>query len=165
MPQSALNTKLVGTLLFVVYFMYCIATPTTWHFIDTVNLIFHEAGHAIGFFLPSLITAFMGSGLQLLVPATFAYYFYQRGEVLSAYLLLLWLAQNIMNVSVYVRDALPMQLELLGGDSSIHDWNYILGEVGLLPYSVIIAAVLVISAYTLLGISTLLIAQYFYQKK
>ncbi len=105
----------------------------------------------------------MGSVLQILIPLVYSIYFYQRGEVLSAYLLLFWFAQNIVNVSVYVRDAQLMQLELLGGDSSIHDWNFILGELGLLHLNVVIAEVLVVSAYTLLIVSVVQIIHYFSQ--
>jgi hypothetical protein len=161
MLQSALNAKLLGTLLFATYFIYCILTPHTWHFIDTVNLIFHEAGHAIFFFLPPLITAFMGSGLQMFIPLVCSIYFYRRGEVLSAFLLLFWLTQNIVNVSVYIRDAIPMQLELIGGDSSIHDWNYILGELGLLMQSVAIADILVVAACSTAIVSIYKISAYF----
>lgn len=163
MTKTLLSAKCFGTVVFVGYFIYCILTPTEWHFVDSVNLIFHEAGHAICFFLPPLITASMGSVLQILIPLVCSIYFYQRGEVLSAYLLLFWFAQNIVNVSVYVRDAQLMQLELLGGDSSIHDWNFILGELGLLHLNVVIAEVLVVTAYALLIVSVVQIIHYFSQ--
>src|SRR3712207_7366884 len=34
--------------------------------------------------------------------------------------------------SVYAGDAVAMQLPLLGGDDSMHDWNWMLDELGLL---------------------------------
>ncbi|MFN2493444.1 MAG: hypothetical protein ABR501_11245 [Pyrinomonadaceae bacterium] len=37
-----------------------------------------------------------------------------------------------MNVSVYAGDAVALQLPLLGGEGSMHDWNYMLGYLGLL---------------------------------
>ena len=41
-----------------------------------------------------------------------------------------WVAQNLWNVSVYVRDARAEDLPLVGGGE--HDWNYLLGTLGLL---------------------------------
>jgi hypothetical protein len=38
-----------------------------------------------------------------------------------------------LNVSVYAGDSLALQLPLLGGQDSIHDWNYLLSSLNLLP--------------------------------
>jgi hypothetical protein len=156
--------QLIGSLVFVSYFWWCVATPAKWHFVDFVNLIFHEAGHTITFFLPSILTALAGSMLQILIPAACAFYFYQRGELLSTNLLCLWVAQNILSVSVYVRDALPMNLTLLGGDYATHDWNYILGQLGLLQQSAFIADCLVLICYLIMVFSTATIGHYLYYK-
>jgi hypothetical protein len=144
-----------GSILFAGYFWYCILTPTDWHFIDGVNLIFHEAGHAICFFLPALITAAAGSGFQILIPTVCVFYFWNRREVVSASLLGLWVAQNVMSVSIYMRDAIEMQLPLLGGDSSIHDWNFIFSTLGILTQSILIANCFAILSYSCLIGSTL----------
>lgn len=156
--------SMVGSALFLSYFWYCILYPTEWHFIDAVNLIFHEAGHAICIFFPQLITATAGSFFQLLIPAVFVVYFYQRREVLSASLLMLWFAQNLMSVSLYMRDAIPMKIPLLGGDSVTHDWNYIFSSVGLLRQSAFIADIFLMISYICLIASTILIIKYFYKK-
>jgi hypothetical protein len=132
------TTSLVASL----YFWYYAQTYTQWHFIDSVNLIFHEAGHTLFSFFGEHIHAFMGSGFQLLVPLGISFYFFYQKQYLSAALCLFWVAQNILNISVYVGDALQMQLDLLGGDSSIHDWNYLLGEFNLLSYTNTIASFL-----------------------
>ena len=42
------------------------------------------------------------------------------------------MAQNLWNVSVYVRDARSQDLPLVGGGE--HDWAYLLGETGLLAH-------------------------------
>ena len=41
-----------------------------------------------------------------------------------------WVAQNLWNVAVYVQDARAEELPLVGGGE--HDWNYLLGRLGLL---------------------------------
>jgi hypothetical protein len=160
--QQRLLTQTVSSALFVGYFWWCVINYTSWHFIDFINLIFHEAGHVIFIIFPDIITAIMGSGFQLLIPATFVVYFYQKRELLSANLLMLWFAQNFVNVSVYVRDSIPMQLELLGGDSVTHDWNFILGQLGLLGQSAFIANCLLLVCYLIMVFSTAWIFHYFW---
>jgi hypothetical protein len=161
MPTTLL-LQIIGSSVWVSYFTWCILTPTTWHLIDFVNLIFHEAGHAFTIFFPPLITAVSGSLLQVLVPVVLAWYFYQKGELLSMHLLCLWVAQSIASVSVYVRDAIPMNLELLGGDAVTHDWNFILGQLGLLRHSVFIAECLLLIAYTIMTVSIVYIFKHFW---
>jgi hypothetical protein len=38
----------------------------------------------------------------------------------------------MLNVAVYAGDALALQLPLIGGEDSIHDWNYMLDRTGML---------------------------------
>jgi hypothetical protein len=47
--------------------------------------------------------------------------------------MLLWVGQNLINVSVYIGDAIAMQLPLLGDDITMHDWNNILRILNILP--------------------------------
>ncbi|HKW41365.1 MAG TPA: hypothetical protein VJN39_08950, partial [Gemmatimonadales bacterium] len=53
-----------------------------------------------------------------------------RGDRHAAMVALWWVAQNLWNVSVYVQDARAEELPLVGGGE--HDWNYLLGRLGLL---------------------------------
>ena len=152
--KKTLRSSLFGSTIFAGYFWYCFLTPTDWHFIDGVNLIFHEAGHAMCFFLPTLVTAAAGSAFQILIPLVCVIYFYQRREVASASLVGLWFAQNLMSVANYMRDAIPMQLPLLGGDTSVHDWNYIFSTLNLLPQSYLIADFFAFFSYVFLTGST-----------
>lgn len=117
------------------YMLYYLVTLTDWHFIDNVNLIFHEAGHPIFSFFGEFIHYFGGTLMQLLIPAIFSFYFYNRKDYFSASLLLFWLSQNFFNVSVYARDAIKMELPLLGGDGVNHDWNSMLSSAGILRYT------------------------------
>ena len=115
------------------YFVYYASTTYEWHFIDNVNLLIHEAGHVI--FMPFGLFLYLlgGSLFQIVFPGAFVVYFYRQKQYLSASLILFWVALNILNVSVYASDAVVMQLPLLGGDSSMHDWHAILGMLHLLP--------------------------------
>jgi hypothetical protein len=117
------------------YFLYYLATYTQWHFLDNVNLIIHEAGHVIFMFFGNFMHILGGSLFQVLFPAVFVCYFYRRGEYFSASLVLFWVGQNLLNVSVYASDAIAMQLPLLGGDSVGHDWNNLLTMTNTLKYT------------------------------
>jgi hypothetical protein len=117
------------------YFFYYAATSTQWHFIDSVNLVIHEAGHIVFWPFGELMHALGGSLFQILFPLVYVGYFYFKKQYFSASLLLFWVGQNCINVSVYAGDAILMQLPLLGGDSSMHDWHAILTMLHALRYT------------------------------
>src|SRR6185369_6686908 len=117
------------------YFFYYASTASTWHFIDNVNLIVHEAGHWIFFPLGEFMHVLGGSLFQILFPVIYVGYFYFKRDYFSASLLLFWVGTNLVNVSVYAGDAIVMQLPLLGGDGVIHDWNYLLSTTHLISHT------------------------------
>jgi hypothetical protein len=134
--QSRVNkTRLIIALLTSAYFIYYAFTYNKWHFLDSVNLIIHEAGHIIFMFFGTFMHIAGGSLLQILFPLVFAFYFFNRKEYFSSSLVLFWVGQNILNVSLYASDAIKMELPLLGGDGVGHDWNNLLTMTNLLPYT------------------------------
>ena len=133
--QSVNWGKLSVAIFATAYFLYYAQTAKDWHFLDNFNLIIHEAGHSIFFFLGEFVQIAAGSLFQILLPLIFVIYFFLKGNRFAAALLLFGVGQNIINVSVYISDAIVMQLPLLGGDSVIHDWNYILSSLGILRYT------------------------------
>jgi hypothetical protein len=56
-------------------------------------------------------------------------------------------------VAHYANDAMKMQLPLLGGDNSIHDWNYLLIETGMLRHTNAVA-----TAINFIGFMSVVIA-------
>lgn len=127
--------KLLGMLAALVYVLYVVAVPNSPHLISTVNLIFHEAGHTLMPFLGALIQAASGSGLQVLVPLVCAISFWRRGDIYAVGIMLMWMGESCAEVARYAGDAVVMQLELLGGDDAIHDWNFILDTLNLLSWT------------------------------
>lgn len=127
---------LITTALFFSYQL--LSTPTPWIFPDNLNLLIHETGHLIFMPFGLFVHVLAGSVLQILFPCSFLVYFILRREYFSASFILFWIADNIINVSVYMRDAQQMQLPLLGGDAVTHDWNWIFVRTGLLPSAQII---------------------------
>ena len=96
--------------------------------LSLVDLGFHELGHLIGYLLPwELVTAAMGSAMQIAVPLGLsAYFFLVRNERVSAAVCLAWAGTSAWGVHAYVADAPYEQLSLIGGD---HDWAFILHEL------------------------------------
>jgi hypothetical protein len=144
--------KLGIALLAGAYFLWAVLHPLEWRMIDGVNLVIHEAGHV--FFMPfgQFLMIAGGSLLQVLLPAIFAFYFYYHGKNYSCALVLLWVGESLLNVSVYASDAIAMQLPLLGGKDSIHDWNYLLDDLGWLSHTPEIAKALhAVAALIILG--------------
>jgi len=109
-----------------------------YHFLDGVNLAFHEAGHLFlapfGMFLHVL----GGTGLQLAVPLVCAGHFARQQQMFEALVCLFWLGESLMYTALYMGDAVRMELPLVGG-GEIHDWNWLLGRAGLLRWTWLLA--------------------------
>lgn len=110
--------------------------------VHAFDLIVHEAGHVVFRWFGTTMAAAGGSILQLALPALFVfqgvYWDHRAGTQLS----LLLLGQNFVDVSIYAADAQARALPLLGGDRVFHDWHLILGNLGLLEATPLIAGVL-----------------------
>jgi len=132
--------KLVIAAIASLYFFWCAYDPYQWHLIDGVNLVIQEAGHLIFSFFGEFLMIAGGSLFQIIMPSLFVGYFWYHRKYYSAALVLFWVGESILNVSVYAGDSLALQLPLLGGQDSVHDWNYMLSSLNLLPATAKIAA-------------------------
>lgn len=122
-----------------------------YHFIDNVNLAFHEAGHLI--FTPLGRTwHFLGGTIsQLFFPVAIAVYFWRQDKAFEAGIGVVWLAESLMNVARYMSDARDMLLPLVGG--GVHDWNYLFAKWGVLYRAEAIGTVFhVLGAVLLVGV-------------
>jgi hypothetical protein len=99
-----------------------------------VDLVFHEAGHVFFGLFGEFIGILGGSLMQVLIPAGIVAYFVWHRQHYSAAVALFWVAQSLFNVSVYVKDARAQALPLLGGEDTLHDWNYLLARLNLLRW-------------------------------
>jgi hypothetical protein len=75
-----------------------------------------------------------GTIFQLLFPALFAHHFWRRRQAPGFAAMLLWLAESLMNVGRYMKDARAQALPLVGGGE--HDWTEIFGRFGVLAHDV-----------------------------
>ncbi|HTU00763.1 MAG TPA: hypothetical protein VMG58_03065 [Candidatus Sulfotelmatobacter sp.] len=150
--NDRLNPCRVGfALLAGAYGLRCAFSPSTYRFLDGVDLVFHEAGHVVFGFFGEFIGVLGGSLMQVLIPAVAAFALLCQRQPYSASVVLVWVGQSLFNVSVYVCDARRQALPLLGGEDVTHDWGYLLGRLGLLRWDGVLA-----NGVYLLGLTALL---------
>jgi hypothetical protein len=120
------------TLLLALYGAVLIRHYGTYGFMDNVDLPIHEAGHV--FFRPfgDFVQFLGGTLMQLIVPGVFLAYFVIQTNRYAATVMMWWIAQNLWNISVYIRDTRSQLLHLVGGGE--HDWAYLLGRLGVTRY-------------------------------
>lgn len=108
-----------------------------YHFIDHVNLVFHEAGHIV--FMPFGETMhFLGGTIgQLFFPAAVAVHFWREGKPFEAGIGGVWFAESMMYAAYYMGDANTQALPLVGG--GVHDWHYLFSRWGMLSSAETIA--------------------------
>jgi hypothetical protein len=101
----------------------------------------HEAGHFLFRFFGRTLYILGGSFWQVMLPLLwFIIAAHQRSHV--APFALFWVGENLMDVSLYVRDAPTRALPLLGGHASWHDWYNLLSGWNLLDSAGTIADIL-----------------------
>lgn len=124
-----------------------------YHFLDGVNLLFHEAGHFFFGFMGETVQFLGGTLGQLFFPIACAMHFAQTDKHFEAWLMGVWFAESLMNIARYLGDAQAMALPLVGGH--IHDWNWLLSRWGVLSSSEEIATMLHLTAVGIAVISLL----------
>jgi hypothetical protein len=119
-------------------------------FMHLIVLPIHEAGHMLFIPLGRFMTVLGGSLFQVLLPlvlmASFMFGFGgSRRDNFAASLMLWWAAVSIIDVAPYIWDAFDPKMMLLGGktgaESDGHDWQNILGDLGLLKRAHLIAGI------------------------
>jgi hypothetical protein len=122
-------------LLFVALLPYAawLVLAYRYHFLDGVNLLFHEAGHVFFGILGRTLGVLGGTLGQLVFPVATALHFERRGRRFDAAVCVLWLGESLMYAGVYIADAQRRALPLV--NDGIHDWWWLLGRAGLLPYA------------------------------
>jgi len=117
-------------LLLLVPYGLWLALAYDYHFLDGVNLLFHEAGHVFFGLLGETIGILGGTLGQFIFPTAAGVHFLLRGKQFDAAVCALWFGENLMYTARYMADARAMVLPVVGGD--VHDWNLLLSRWGLL---------------------------------
>ena len=148
-----INAKHFGAAILTAYAIWLIFRYD-YHFIDNANLIFHEAGHFIFGFFGDTIQFLGGTIMQLLIPLIIIIHFFRNSKNFEAACCGVWLGESLMNVAVYMSDAMAMKIPLIGG---YHDWNWLFGRWGVLGKAESIGNVTNIIASVIIIISLIFI--------
>jgi hypothetical protein len=117
-----------------------------------ITLAIHELGHVLFGFFGEWLAVAGGSITQLAAPLAVAVILFRQRDYFGVAVGGAWLSMSLSNLAVYVADARAEELPLvsLGGGDVIHDWNYLLGSVHLLPHDAQIAGMVRFVAFVLL---------------
>jgi len=123
--------------------------------LDHLNLLFHEGGHGVFSFFGKFIYTLGGTLMQIIIPSLFVFYFYTNNQKVGIQISLIYLAENLMNISVYASDARAQRLPLIG-KGTYHDWAFLLNKINMLEYDQFIGSVFYYSAILIILFSLLL---------
>lgn len=102
-----------------------------WAIRNNIFLFIHEGGHALFMFFGRTLHVLGGSFWQIMFPViSFIIALRKRSHVVAPFALF-WAGANMLDVSLYMRDAPVRVLPLLGPRSG-HDWFYLFNKWGLL---------------------------------
>ena len=87
-----------------------------------IFLPMHEGGHMLFFWLGRTMSILGGSFWQIMFPFLSFVIALRQGATVVGPFALFWTGINMMDVSLYMRDAQHRILPLLGGHKSGHDW-------------------------------------------
>ena len=119
-------------------------------FMHLIVLPIHEAGHLLFIPFGRFMSILGGSLLQVLLPlvlmASFVFGFGgSRRDNFAASLMLWWAAMSVIDLAPYIWDAFDPKMMLLGGqtgaESDGHDWQNMLGDLGLIKRAHLIARI------------------------
>lgn len=102
--------------------------------LDHFTLLIHEGGHGIFRIFGDFVYTLGGSLMQILISLLFIYYFYSNKKNFGLQISLIYLGENLLNISKYASDAQAQKLPLLGGNKVYHDWNFLLSKMNILEY-------------------------------
>lgn len=95
----------------------------------------HEFGHLCFAFFGEFLTVLGGSLMQVLIPVGAGALLYRSRDYFGLTVAGAWLGSSLLDLARYVGDARSLDLDLVGfGENAVHDWAWILGRLGALPY-------------------------------
>ena len=118
-----------------------------------LNLAIHEGGHLFFLWFGSDFLAVAGGTiLQCLCPIAAGIMFYKQRDFFAIGIACFWLGTNFAHIGPYAADARAQMLPLVSTFQGApgHDWNYLLGVLGLLHQDRVIGG-----AFRVAGILTM----------
>jgi len=119
-----------------------------------ITLAFHEMGHILFSPLGEFMAVAGGSITQVAIPIVAAWMFKRQGEWFGIAVAGCWLGSSLVDLARYIGDARAQELPLVGfSDDPMHDWHYLLGQLGWLRHDTQIAWLMEGVAVIVLGAS------------
>lgn len=155
----------VPILLYFAYLLY--VKLTNWQgytLFDGINLGIHEMGHPMFSFFGRFMHIAGGTLLQCLCPMISMVVFGKQRDYFGIVFCLGWLATNLISISVYMSDAMDLELQLvtIGGTSEavpredMHDWHNLFQYFGLLTHDKLVGGIVYWIGILLLALSIVL---------
>jgi len=135
--------------------LYFILTRKDYSLLDAADLFVHEVGHTVFALMGEPLRMAGGTLLQIIVPSLFVVGFLKGAYRPGVQFSLFWLGQNFLNISVYAQDARRQMLPLVGGRHARHDWNWMLGQLGILEWDQAIGFFFIALAIVSFGIAVI----------
>lgn len=114
--------------------------------LDHFTLLIHEGGHGIFKIFGSFIYTLGGTLMQILIALLFIFYFYTNKKNFGVQISLVFLGENLLNISKYASDAQAQRLPLIGGNKVYHDWNFLLRKMNILEYDYLVGYIFILLA-------------------
>jgi hypothetical protein len=125
-----------------------LAEPEYGGIFGGLTLGVHELGHVVFSPFGEWLATAGGSLLQVAAPVALAYGFLRQRDYYAITVAGAWEGMSLSNLATYIGDARAQELDLVSpfsGDPQ-HDWNYLLGSLGLLPQDHLIAGLVRLAA-------------------
>ena len=141
---APLYSALGWTVFYLLFLIYAARAQGGFLFIDNVNLVIHEGGHALFGWFGERIGVYGGTLLQWLVPFALATYFFFQRQAAAFVFALFFFFENWLYTATYMADARSQSLPLVSiggveGDENMHDWYNIFSHWGVLDHDTQIA--------------------------
>ncbi len=115
-----------------------------------ITLGIHELGHLLLGFAGRFLATAGGSLAQVAAPALAAWLLYRQRDYFGLAVGGAWEAFSLWNLAAYVGDARARELPLVGlAPDPVHDWNWILSDLGILTWDRNLAFLLRIGAFSI----------------
>lgn len=151
--------------------------PLQYMGFEYLGFVVHELGHLVFRYAGTTLGVVMGTGFQWLLPAAAIMMFVRQRDAAAACYSICWLALSLNDSVDYIADARTQQGDMtlslrfwsmVDGqevrlNDTIHDWNYMLGGLGLLQWDQWIATGVRIIACSLALLATVLSGYLFWR--
>ena len=136
-PKTWTTPKTVSLVIFevcaIAFFIYLKTDKDGYAgILDNFNLLIHKSGHVVFSVFGNTMHLWGGTLLQCIAPIIIIMSFWHFKQTAGLAFSGIWLGENFLFISRYILDAFPMKRTLPGCPEGIHDWNVILGNMGVL---------------------------------